>query len=137
MKSLLIKGFIVLSALIMTNSVMGQTADLTIEVKGIKEVKGKILVAIKDSEDPQKLIYDMVTVEKKEGVFCILKNVPIGKVDVSLFQDLNDNFKLDMDEQNTPVEPCYSKEKVKITENENKLVVKLINVKELISSQPK
>lgn len=137
MKTLLIKGFMVLSALVLTNKAMGQTAELTIEVKGIKEVKGKILVAVKDSEDPQKNIYDMVSVEKKDGVVCTLKNVPVGKVDVSLFQDLNDNFKLDMDEQNTPIEPCFTKEKVKITENENKLVVKLINVKELMGSQPK
>jgi len=136
MKTLIINSFIYITLLVTGNSVMAQTAALTIEVKGIKEAKGKILVAVKDSEDPDKMIYEMITVKQKGNATITLQNVPVGKVDVSLFQDMNDNFKLDIDEANIPVEPCYNKEKVKIKEGDNKLAVTLINVKEMISQQP-
>lgn len=136
MKSLIINAFIYATALMTGNTVMGQTAELTIEIKDIKEVKGKILVAVKNSEDPKKMVYDMVAVEQKGNVFITLKDIPVGKMDVSLFQDLNENFKLDMDENNIPIEPCYNKEKIKIKEGENKLSVKLINVKEMMTQHP-
>lgn len=136
MKTLIIKVFICIAIGLSGNTVMGQTAELTIEVKEIKEAKGKILVSVKDSKDAQKMVYDMVAVEQAGSVTITVKNVPIGKVDVSLFQDLNENFKLDMDEQNIPIEPCYTKENVKTKAGENKLVVKLINVKELMSQRP-
>lgn len=137
MKTLIIKAFIYASALMAGNSAMAQTTELTIEVKGIEEVKGKILVAVKDCEDPQKMIYDMVAVEQKGSVVITLKDVPVGKVDISLFQDLNENFKLDMDEGNIPIEPCYTKEKVNIKKDgKNRLVVKLINVKEMMTQRP-
>jgi uncharacterized protein (DUF2141 family) len=75
-------------------------------------VTGKILIAVNDSNAPEKFIYEMVSVEKKGSTVCLLKNIPIGKVSVSIFQDLNENLKLDMDEQNIPIEPCYKKEKI-------------------------
>lgn len=137
MKSLIIKAFLYSFLLISGNYAMAQTAELIIEVKDIKEVKGKILVAVKDSKDPQNMIYDMAAVEQKGSITITLKNIPVGKVDVSLFQDLNENFKLDMNEQNIPIEPCFNKEKMNIKEGENnRLVAKLINVQELMSQHP-
>lgn len=136
MKTLIIKSLLGIAILLTSHTAMGQTAELTIEIKGIKEAKGVILVMVKDCEDPQKLIYDKVEVKQKDNAILTLKEVPIGKVDVSLFQDLNGNFKLDMDEQNIPIEPVYSKEKLKIKEGENKLVARLINVKEMMPQQP-
>lgn len=137
MKSLIINVFACLTIVVSGNSIMAQTAELTIVVKDIKELKGKILVAVKDSKNPETMVYDMAPVEQKESVVFTLKDVPAGKVDISLFQDLNENFKLDMDEQNIPLEPCYNKEKFNVKENDtNKLVVRLINVKELMMQNP-
>lgn len=136
MKTLIIKSLLGIAILLTSHTAMGQTAELTIEIKGIKEAKGIILVMVKDCEDPQKLIYDKVEVKQEDNAILTLKELPIGKVDVSLFHDLNGNFKLDMDEQNIPIEPVYSKEKLKIKEGENKLVARLINVKEMMPQQP-
>lgn len=136
MKTLIIKSLLCILAIMSSLGVMGQTTELTIEIKGIKEARGKILVLVKDCEDPKKEIYDMAEVKQAGSLILTLKEIPVGKVDVSLFQDLNDNFKLDMDEENIPIEPVYSKEKLKIKEGGNKLVVKLINVKEMMSQQP-
>lgn len=137
MKNLIIKGVAMVSVLLVGLVAQAQNAEetttLTVEVKGIKEAKGQVLIAIKSSEDPQKSIYEMVAVSDKEAVTCLLKNVPVGKVDISAFQDLNGNFQLEMDEEHkVPVEPCYSKEKHLIREGENKLTIKLINVKEMM-----
>lgn len=135
MKALIIKAVILSISIMGSISAIAQTAELTIEVKGIKEAKGKILIALKDSKDPQKNIFEMVDIKNEGSVICNLKNVPVGKVDISIFQDVNENYKLEMDENNIPLELCYKNEKLKITEGENKLVAKLINVKEMMGSQ--
>ncbi|MCD7931931.1 MAG: DUF2141 domain-containing protein [Tannerellaceae bacterium] len=134
MKSLVIKVLVLIGVMLFSENVMAQTANLTIEVKGIKEVKGSILVAVTSSSDPQQMVYDMIPVTGKETIVHTLENVPVGLVDVSAFQDLNENYQLDMDEQQIPVEPCFRKQKVKIQEDTNKLVVKLVNVKELMGN---
>ncbi|MCD8176459.1 MAG: DUF2141 domain-containing protein [Tannerellaceae bacterium] len=134
MKSLVIKVLVLVGVMLFSENVMAQTANLTIEVKGIKEVKGSILVAVTSSSDPQQMVYDMIPVTGKETIVHTLENVPVGLVDVSAFQDLNENYQLDMDEQQIPVEPCFRKQKVKIQEDTNKLVVKLVNIKELMGN---
>ncbi|MCD8044125.1 MAG: DUF2141 domain-containing protein [Tannerellaceae bacterium] len=134
MKNLVIKVLVLVGIVLLSESIMAQTADLTIEVKGIKEVKGNILVAVTNSNDPQQMVYDMIPVTGKEAIVHTLENVPVGLVDVSVFQDLNENYQLDMDGQQIPVEPCFRKQKVKIQEDTNKLVVKLVNVKELMGN---
>ncbi|MDD4514064.1 DUF2141 domain-containing protein [Massilibacteroides sp.] len=135
MKNLLISTFVLLATFLSTKSVCGQTAELTIEVKGIKEAKGTILIAVSDSKKAETPIYDMKNITQKGTIVCLLKNIPIGNVDLSLFQDLNGNYKLDMDEQNIPIEPCFKKENIKINDTDNKLTVKLINVKEMMESK--
>ncbi len=135
MKPLFIKALVILTALFSVNQASGQTTTLTIEVKDIKEVKGNILVMLKNSDNPQQVFYQMTEVKQEEATTVTFNAIPVVKVDISIFQDLNNNNKLDIDEQNIPVEPCYTKEKVKLKEEPNKLSVKLMNIKELMAPQ--
>jgi|AGTN01.2.fsa_nt_gi Uncharacterized protein conserved in bacteria len=109
-----------------------QNANITVEVKGIKDAKGRIMVAFGEQSKPNEMVFDMTPVSKTEKVVCVLKNVPVGTGNLYVYQDLNDNYQLDKDEDQIPVEPCYTREKVNITEGENKIKVKLINVKEMM-----
>ena len=111
---------------------VAQTSELIVVIKGIKEAKGKLMIAAGDMTNPQEMISDMIDVVDTKNATCVLENVPVGKVNLYVYQDLNENFQLDMDEKKIPVEPCYSKDKITIKEGENKVEVKLINVKEMM-----
>jgi len=112
-----------------------QTADVTIVVNGIKDAKGKIMIAMGDQLKPSEMKYDMVEVASTDDVTCVLKDVPVGISNLYVFQDLNENYQLDKDEKSIPVEPCFSKEKLDVKEGENKFEAKLVNVKEMIEGK--
>jgi uncharacterized protein (DUF2141 family) len=101
-------------------------------LKGIKEAKGKIMVAFGDKTHPGEMRYTMTPVTSKENVICVLRNVPLGIGDLSVYQDVNDNAQLDKDENQTPIEPCYMKEKIAVKEGENNIEIKLMNIKEMM-----
>jgi uncharacterized protein (DUF2141 family) len=102
--------------------------------KGI--VKGNILVVVKASNNPENVVYEMFPVAIEGQTTGLLKQVPVGKVSVSAFQDLNGNYQLDKDEQHIPIEPCYNKDNVQINETDNKLVLKLMDVKAMMGMKP-
>jgi uncharacterized protein (DUF2141 family) len=112
-----------------------QAADVTVVVRGMKEVKGNILVAAGDLSDPQAMKSGMVEVTSKDSVVCVLKDVPVGRCNLYVYQDLNGNRQLDTDENRIPVEPCYTKEKVNVGEGANVIAVKLIHVKEMMGAK--
>ena len=109
-----------------------QTADVTVVVDGIKEAKGKVMVAAGDQSNPTGMKYNMVELTSTVKVTCILKDVPVGKCGLYVFQDLNDNYQLDKDENQIPVEPCYVKESMTVKEGGVTIDVKLMNVKEMM-----
>ena len=109
-----------------------QTAELTVVVKGIKEAKGNIMIAAGDRTNPQEMISDMIKVVNADDIMCVLKDIPVGKTNLYVFQDINGNFQLDTDEKRIPIEPSYTKEKITIKEGENRVEVKLLNVKEMM-----
>ena len=123
---------IVLGIFATSMTCMAQTAELTVVIKGIKEAKGKIMIACGEAEKPQEMINDMIPVVDTDDMVCLLKNIPTGKTNLYIFQDINENFQLDKDENQIPIEPCYTKEKITIKEGENKVEIKLINVKEMM-----
>ncbi|MDR0574046.1 MAG: DUF2141 domain-containing protein [Tannerella sp.] len=112
-----------------------QTADVTVIVSGIKEAKGKLMIAAGDRSNPQGMKYDMAEVVSTDPVVRVLKDVPVGICNLYVYQDLNDNFRLDMDERNIPEEPCYTKEKMKVKEGGTKIEIKLLNVKEMMGKE--
>lgn len=136
MKNLKTKGLTMIAALLICFNAAAQTTELRLEVKGVKEAKGNILIAVKSCDDPQQTVFEMVPVTEKGTVICLLKNLPLGKVDLSLFHDLNENYQLDTDEQKIPIEPCYQQEKLKLKEDGNTIKVTLINVKEMMGGMP-
>ena len=115
-----------------TGFVNAQVADVTVVVSRIKEVKGKIMIAMGDQSKPSEMKYNMVDVTSTNNVTCVLKDVPVGKSNLYIYQDVNDNYQLDKDENQVPTEPCFVKEKVTVKEGENKLEAKLMNVKEMM-----
>lgn len=133
MKTYTKRMMLMLTMALCSGTVMAQGLNLTVEVKGIKDDNGKILVVAQSCEDAQQMVYGMIEVSEKGWATCTLENLPSNKVDISLFHDLNGNYKLDMDEQNIPIEPCAKKDKVEIKEDNQKISLKLINVKEMMS----
>jgi Uncharacterized protein conserved in bacteria len=111
---------------------VAQTAELTVVIKGVKEAKGNIMIAVGDKANPQEMISDMIRVVNTDDITCVLKNIPVGKTNLYVFQDINGNFQLDTEEKQIPIEPCYTKEKITVKEGENKIEIKLINVKEMM-----
>ena len=111
------------------------SADVTVVINGIKEAKGKVMVAAGDQSNPTGMKYNMVEVTSKENIVCILKDVPAGICGLYVYQDINDNFQLDKDENQIPVEPCYFKEKITVKKGGVKIELKLMNVKEMMSKK--
>lgn len=132
MKTVKIIGMVIILFVCMSMFCIAQQANVTVVVRGIKEAKGKIMIAAGDKLNQSGIVYDMVEVTSIEDITCVLKNVPVGTCDLYVYQDLNDNYQLDMDENKIPVEPCYNKEKIKVKEGGTTIDVKLINVKEMM-----
>lgn len=135
MKTLKILGMAIVLCVLTGTICKAQTADVTVVVDGIKEAKGKLMIAAGNKSNPQDMKYDMVEVKSTDPVVCVLKDVPVGTCDLYVYQDLNDNYQLDMDDQKIPVEPCYTKEKMKVKEGGDQVKVKLMNVKEMMGKK--
>jgi uncharacterized protein (DUF2141 family) len=88
-------------------SVVGAQNKLTVVVDGIEKSEGKVLVAVFDSINylKQPLYYGMAKVkERQDEVTIVIDSIASGKYAVSLFQDENDNNKLDTGAYGKPVE---------------------------------
>ena len=118
-----------------TGFVNAQVADVTVVVSGIKEVKGKIMIAMGDQSKPSEMKYDMVEVTSTDNVIWVLKDVPVGKTNLYVYQDVNGNYQLDKDENQVPIELCFVKEKISVQESGNKFDAKLMNVKEMMGGE--
>jgi uncharacterized protein (DUF2141 family) len=112
-----------------------QKGNLTVVAKGIKESKGTIMIAFGDQSNPKQMVYNMAPVTSGNSVTCTLKDVPVGSGGLYVYQDVNGNHQLDKDESQIPTEPCYQKEKVTIKEGDNKIEIRLIDVKEMMGTK--
>ncbi|MDR0370599.1 MAG: hypothetical protein LBH80_01915, partial [Prevotellaceae bacterium] len=74
MKTLKISIVLLVSIVLSKHSVMAQsetdkeTTDVTLIIKGVKEAKGNILIALGDMENPQKMVSDMIAVSGTDDV---------------------------------------------------------------------
>ena len=96
--------------LIFAGFIFGQnTANLTINISNIQLDSSKIFIGLYDNEADFKLksnaIDSIVLIPEKEITEVSLKNIPFGIYAVAIFQDLNNNGKLDSKEFKIPVEP--------------------------------
>jgi len=93
--------------MILAASVVGAQNKLTVVVDGIENSKGKIFVAVFDSTYylKQPVYYGMVKIEERqEEVTVVIENVAPGKYAATVFQDENDNNKLDTGAYGKPTE---------------------------------
>jgi uncharacterized protein (DUF2141 family) len=106
MKNTILILAIIFSGIFSTNAQENETFDLTIEVNGIKNNQGKIFIAIYDSEETflnkATGIIAEIKHKKSTGIFKGLKK---GTYAVSLFQDENNNQKMDTKIFGIPKEP--------------------------------
>lgn len=87
----------------------GQTAEITLNVTNIKEVKGNINFALFKSTDgfpdsDRYFIAKSIPVEAKEFSF-VIKNVPADIYAISVYQDLNKDGVLNKNMFGIPKEP--------------------------------
>ncbi len=86
---------------------IAQAADLTIDVAGLKNAKGKVLVAVfSRAEDFLKQPLRTAAVDARAGtVRAVIADLPSGDYALSVFQDENGNGELDANPAGMPIEP--------------------------------
>ncbi|MFK7861081.1 MAG: DUF2141 domain-containing protein [Granulosicoccus sp.] len=82
-------------------------ADLQITVGNIQDAKGRVLLAIYDSEANfnQTVAYGNVAAAKKDEIVFSFSNLPLGQYAVMAFHDIDNNGKLNVDWAGLPIEP--------------------------------
>ena len=100
-----------LSTLIAAAALLGaplaHAADLTVEVAGLQDAQGQVLVALYDRADTflkQPLQATMVAA-RPGAVQVVLHDLPAGDYALSAFQDKNGNRTLDRNPVGMPIEP--------------------------------
>lgn len=92
--------------MILAASSLSAQNKLTIVVDGIEKVKGHLIIAVydKDSFMKSKPLAASIVEIKDETVTVELDSIPPGEYAVTLFQDENDNKKLDTGAYGIPTE---------------------------------
>ena len=86
--------------LFIANNLFAQT--VTVEIRNIRNDKGNVLVMAQSGKDSQP-IYGMAKPEKGVAIVT-LENVTQKQFEVSAFHDENDNWTMDLNENQMPVE---------------------------------
>jgi len=100
------RTFLFLS-MMLAASIVGAQNKLTVVVDGIVNPKGKMVVAVFDSVNylKQPAYVGMVKIEEgQEEVTVVIENVASGNYALTIFQDENDNNKLDTGAYGAPLE---------------------------------
>ncbi len=98
---------VILLAMVLTASKsMNQQSALPIEIVNVQKKRGKIVVELyKDKSDWLKTPFRKLTLPTDELAKTALFTVPPGKYAVSIYQDVNENGKLDQNFLGIPKEP--------------------------------
>jgi uncharacterized protein (DUF2141 family) len=96
-----------IAAAMLATTGMAQSADLTVDVAGLANAKGTVMVAVFDSAGHfLKQPLRTATVAAQPGqVQLLINDLAPGDYAVSLFQDENGNGKLDKNLVGMPIEP--------------------------------
>lgn len=86
---------------------VAHAADLTVEVAGLKDANGKVLVAVFDRADTfLKQPVRTAAADAQSGtVRLVLAGLPAGDYALSVFKDANGNGTLDRNPVGMPIEP--------------------------------
>jgi uncharacterized protein (DUF2141 family) len=102
------KRAFLISALALS-SLCAQAAELELEVQGLSDGRGQLLVAVFGAEgwlrQPLAVSRQDAATQQGGALRLVLKDVPEGVVGVSLIHDLNGNGRLDMNAMGMPQEP--------------------------------
>lgn len=96
-----------LAAALMSALTNVQAADLNVEISGLTEAKGEVLVSLFNQSEGwlrKGLAVSKVTAEVG-SVKVTFTGLPEGDYALSVFQDLNSNKKLDANAVGMPIEP--------------------------------
>ena len=108
------------------------TVDLTLFITGVHANGGKLMASVGDPNDRAHMVYAAADPTGDELQTLVVSNVPVGMCDVYVFQDMNGNMTLDRNAEGVPSEPCYMKQKVKLTADGLTVKVKLVNPAEMM-----
>lgn len=99
--------FVFAIAATLTCAGMAHAADLTVEVAGLQDANGKLLVAVFDSADTflKQPVRTAAADAQSGAVRLVIAGLPAGDYALSIFKDANGNGKLDRNRLGMPIEP--------------------------------
>ena len=108
------------------------TVDVTLSITGVRADGGKLMASAGDPNDRAHMVYAMAEPTADGSQSLVLRDVPVGTCDVYVFQDMNGNMTLDRNAEGLPSEPCFMKQKVKLSADGLTVKVKLVNPAEMM-----
>ena len=123
---------LVTTLLISVTNIMAQRVDVEVHVKGIEEVKGKVMIALGKLDEPEMMFTGIKEVTEPGELTFLLQGVPDGwETDLNVLHDLDGDTHLYINENGVPTEPCAAK-KVKISAENPVVEITLMNVLKMI-----
>ncbi len=97
LNTIIMKKIILAATLLFATVALSAQHKLTIQVDGIEKMKGRLFVALYDEANfMKKPVYWKIAKVDTQEMTVTIDSVAAGSYAVSMFQDVNDNNKLDM-----------------------------------------
>ena len=106
--------------------------DVTLSITGVRAGGGKLMASAGDPNDRAHMVYAVAEPTADGSQTLVVQGVPVGTCDVYVFQDMNGNMTLDRNADGLPSEPCYMKQKVKLTADGVTVKARLVNPAEMM-----
>lgn len=121
----IIFAFVMIFSLASTPAIFAQMGNpVTFKVTNIPTKQGKIMLATAGGK-----YYGMADATTASTLEIKLDDIPYGEYTVYVFHDANNNYKLDKDADNVPVEYCATR-KINITDRDRIFQIELVNIKD-------
>lgn len=97
---------LILSAVLASIALNATAGDLAVEVRGIAQAKGDVLIAVYDKSDTwlKKSLRQVKVTAQKGSVTTLFKDLLEGDYSISLFHDENVNGRMDSNPMGIPLE---------------------------------
>ena len=106
--------------------------NVNLLLSGVRTGGGKLMASAVDPKDSKHTVYAMADPTAEGSQSLVLRDVPVGMCDVYVFQDTNGNMTLDRNAEGLPSEPCFMKQKVKLTADGVTVKARLVNPAEMM-----